>query len=95
MSKKSFILQYEYTDDMINKRTPFRADHLKLAEQYLADKKIVAAGAFSPPTGGQFIFTVESEQDVETFVKNDPYFTNKLVTEYKIREWTVVVGAIK
>jgi hypothetical protein len=29
---------------------------------------------------------------VEAFAKSDPYVTGGLVTEWKVREWTTVIG---
>ena len=51
-------------------------------------------GAFSPPVGAQFIFKCDSANDVEEFVAKDPYVQNRLVTEYDIKEWNVVVGSV-
>jgi uncharacterized protein YciI len=80
---------------MLEKRTPFRAGHLKLAEDLKSKGVIVAGGAFVPPSGGMFIFNALNKQDVEdNFVKKDPYYTAGLITDYKIKEWTVVVGKL-
>lgn len=31
-------------------------------------------------------------EEISTFAKNDPYVTNKLVTDWYIQDYTVVVG---
>jgi len=48
-------------------------------------------GAYAEPVDGAVIvFSCDSEKEVEEFVSKDPYHENGLVTEYSIREWTVV-----
>jgi uncharacterized protein YciI len=88
-----FVLSYEYVPDVLEKRTPFRGDHLALARELHAAGKLVLAGAFDPPTeGAMFIFDVASAADVEAFVARDPYVKNGVVTRHRIRPWNVVVG---
>lgn len=44
----------------------------------------VSAVLFSPDT---------TKSEVEEFIRQDPYVSNGVVTDYKIREWTVAVGS--
>lgn len=88
-----FALYYEYVPDVLEKRTPFRADHLALAREYHAGGKLLLAGAFDPPSDGLFVFKVDSAADVEAFVARDPYVKNGVVTRHRIRPWNVVIGA--
>ncbi len=88
-----FVLHYAYVPDVLEKRTPFRADHLANANALHAAGKLVLAGAFDPPTdGAMFVFRVDSAAEVEAFVRNDPYVKNGIVTSHRIRPWNVVVG---
>jgi len=88
-----FVLTYDYVPDVLEKRTPFRADHLALIKEFHAAGRILSAGAFDPPTeGALFVFKGDSAADVEAFVKRDPYVKNGVVTGHRIRPWTVVVG---
>jgi uncharacterized protein YciI len=88
-----FALSYDYVPDVLEKRTPFRADHLALAREHLAAGKLILAGAFDPPTDGAlFVFKAESIAEVEAFVARDPYVANGVVTRHRIRPWNVVVG---
>jgi uncharacterized protein len=88
-----YILQYTYTNDMINKRTPYRAEHLSLAQGLVSQGKIIVGGALGAAEGGLFVFRGQ-KQDVEDFVKKDPYVKEKLVTDYSIKEWNVVLGSL-
>ncbi len=88
-----FALFYEYPTDVLEKRAPFRAEHLVLAREYRAAGKLVLAGAFDPPTDGALlVFKAESVAEVEAFVARDPYVKNDVVTRHRVRPWTVVVG---
>lgn len=90
-----FMLTYKYVPDVLVKRAPHRAAHLQLAQQYSSEGKMLLGGAFADPVdSAAVIFKVETAEDVEKFVKADPYVQQGIVTEWKIREWTVVVGAL-
>lgn len=88
-----FVLSYDYVPDVLEKRTPFRAEHLANAKALHAAGKLVLAGAFDPPSdGAMFVFRVDSAAEVEAFVRSDPYVKNGIVTGHRIRPWNVVVG---
>ena len=53
---------------------------------------MVLAGAFDPPDGALLVFRAESASEVEAFARADPYVRNGLVTSWRVRPWTVVVG---
>jgi uncharacterized protein YciI len=55
---------------------------------------LVFGGAFANPAdGAAIVFKVENQAKIEDFVEKDPYVINGLVTEWRIREWTAVVGS--
>lgn len=43
-------------------------------------------GAFFPNDGACLIFQANDETVPDSFVKKDPYYKNKLVTDYEIKE---------
>jgi uncharacterized protein YciI len=89
-----FVLFYDYVPDVLEKRTPYRPDHLSLANEAQAAGKLVLAGAFDPPSDGAlFIFKAASAAEVEDFVRRDPYVKNGVVTGWRVKPWTVVIGA--
>uniref|UniRef100_A0AAV1V152 YCII-related domain-containing protein n=1 Tax=Peronospora matthiolae TaxID=2874970 RepID=A0AAV1V152_9STRA len=90
--KKFYILQYEYVQDIADRRGPFRAEHLERAGKAKQNGHIVMGGALvNPLDAGVFIFNVADKNVVDKFVKEDPYVVNELVTSHSIREWMVVV----
>ena len=87
-----FALFYDTAPDYLERRKPLREAHLSLLRKLHAEGKLVMAGAFDPPDGALLVFRVDSSAEVEAFVKADPYLQNGLVTGWRIRPWTVVVG---
>ena len=55
--------------------------------------ELVMGGAFADPVDGDaLLFQVKDRSVIEGFVKKDPYVASGLVTAWRIRPWTVVVG---
>ena len=96
-SPRHWVLQYSYVDDAFEKRGPLRPAHLALASQYKAAGKMLMGGAFAEKPMGALLTFYTTRGEVENFVKQDPYVQagadKKIVTDYAIREWTVVVGS--
>jgi uncharacterized protein YciI len=88
-----FILLYEVVDNFVNRRAPFRPDHLRLVEEAYQRGELVMAGAFSDPTdGAALVFRSEDPAVARGFAENDPYVANGLVTNWRVRGWSLVVG---
>jgi len=88
-----YLLQYDYVDNMLERRTPFRDGHLALAKAAYDRGELVMAGALADPVDGAvFVFHADDPQVVEAFVRQDPYVANGLVPHWHIRPWTVVIG---
>jgi uncharacterized protein len=88
-----FALFYDVVEDFVERRAPFRQDHLKLADEANRRGELVLAGALaSPPDGALIIFRGEDSSAAWSFAENDPYVQNGLVKHWEVRPWTVVVG---
>jgi uncharacterized protein YciI len=87
------ILLYEVVDDFINRRVPFRPEHLRLVEEAHRRGELVMAGAFSDPVdGAALVFRGSDPAVAKRFAETDPYVANGLVTNWRVRGWNVVVG---
>jgi uncharacterized protein YciI len=87
-----YILSYKTIDNYIEKRTPYRAEHLELANSAAESGNLIMAGALAdPPDGAMFIFKGNA-QIAEDFAQHDPYVKNGLISEWEVRSWNVVVG---
>jgi hypothetical protein len=88
-----YLLFYDVVENYAERRAPFRADHLAHAKQALARGELVLGGAFANPIDGtMLLFKGSSPAAAEAFAMNDPYVTNGLITKWRVREWTTVVG---
>ena len=87
-----YLLLYDYVENAVEKRAPYRDEHLRLAKEAKGRGDLVMAGAFADPVdGAAFVFQAEDASVAEAFVKADPYVANGVVTGWRIRPWTVVV----
>jgi uncharacterized protein YciI len=88
-----FALIYDLADDYLDRRGEFRAQHLDLARAAQARGDLALAGAFTDPADSALlVWRTRDRSVVEQFVALDPYVTNGLVRQWRIREWNVVVG---
>lgn len=88
-----YILFYDVVDDYVARRAAFRNVHLKLVQEAYDRGELVLAGALAdPPDGAVLVFRGASPAAAEAFVKSDPYVLNGLVTKWRIRKWTTVIG---
>ena len=89
-----WLLFYDYVDDIAERRAPFREAHLALVRERNAAGVLVLAGALADPLDGAvFAFAAADDPSaVEAFVAQDPYVREGLVTRWRARAWTVVVG---
>ena len=88
-----YILFYKTVDNYIEKRLPFREEHLALARIANKNGSLIMGGALVDPVdGAMMIFKGDSPDVAIEFVNDDPYHKNGLISEWYVREWTVVIG---
>jgi uncharacterized protein len=88
-----YLLFYEVSSDYLSRRAEFRDAHLRLAWQAQARGELILGGALADPVDGAvLLFKCESAEVVERFVAADPYVSSGLVTNWRVRPWTTVVG---
>jgi len=87
-----FALTYEVVDDFINRRTPFRPQHLQMAREAHDRGELILAGALGEPAGALLVFKADDRTVPERFAASDPYVLQGLVTRWQVRPWTVVIG---
>jgi len=88
-----YLLIYDVVEDYVTRRAPLRAAHIALAREAVARGALVLGGALAnPPDAVVLMFRGDSPASAEAFAKADPYVLNGLVTVWRVREWTTVVG---
>jgi uncharacterized protein len=94
-TSKTFLLEYKYIENMIEKRAPHRSAHLEHADNFVKRNILIAGGAIVPEVDrGVLVFKADSAAVVEEFAKADPYVKQGLVTSYTVKEWMVVIGKV-
>jgi uncharacterized protein YciI len=88
-----FLLLYDYVENAVERRAPFRDEHLKLARAAHERGELLLAGAFGDPVdGAALVFRADNRKTVEDFATHDPYVRSGVVKSWRIRPWTVVIG---
>src|SRR5512135_3066209 len=88
-----YLLFYEVSPDYLARRGEFRSEHLALAWKAVDRGEMVLAGALGDPVDGAvLLFQGDSPDVAERFVRSDPYVKHGLVTRWRVRPWTTVVG---
>lgn len=82
-----YVLWGSYCEDALEKRTPYRQQHLeglaKLKEQGI----LITLGPTQDNTQVFGIYEAESEEAVRQLVENDPYWQNGIWTDYQVKAW--------
>lgn len=93
MTAMHYLLFYDVVHDYATKRTPFRGAHLEYAQRYVDRGELILGGALANPIDTSILlFKASSPAVVEEFAHGDPYVRNGIVKQWRVREWTTVVG---
>jgi uncharacterized protein YciI len=88
-----YLLIYDLADDYVERRGALRLHHLTQASEAVARGELILGGALNDPVDQAYLlFDVKEPGIVEEFARNDIYVTEGLVTSWRVREWTTVVG---
>ncbi len=88
-----FLLFYDVVPDYLTRRRALREEHLTLAREAVARGELLLGGALADPADGAvLLFRGDSPRVAERFAEADPYVRQGLVTAWRVREWTTVVG---
>jgi uncharacterized protein YciI len=89
-----YMLMYDFAADYLERRGAFRNEHLTLAWAAQARGEVILGGALAdPPDSGMLLFQGDSAAAAERFARADPYVRHGLVSRWRVRQWTTVVGA--
>ncbi len=88
-----YLLFYDVIDEYVQKRSVYRDGHLEHARRAFERGELILGGALADPVDGAvLLFRGDSPAAAESFAKADPYVVHGLVTAWRVREWTTVVG---
>ncbi len=87
----TYVLFYKYVADIVERRGPYRAQHLQRIEALRAADRLIVAGAVGDPVcGGVIGFKGLPREEVEAWADADPYTTAGLVLERRVEPWRLV-----
>ncbi|MCI0573492.1 MAG: YciI family protein [Myxococcaceae bacterium] len=88
-----YLLIYDVAPDYLERRQALRAEHLALAWKAHERGELLLGGALAEPIDGAvLLFQGDSPAAAEAFAAADPYVKHGLVTRWRVRPWTTVVG---
>ncbi len=88
-----YVLTYTTVKDYLERRTPYREEHINLAKVYYNEGKLILGGALEGPANkALLLFKGETDEHIKKFIESDPYVKNGVVTNWEINEWNVVIG---
>lgn len=89
-----YLLFYDVIPEYAERRLAHREAHLAHARAAVARGELVLGGALADPIDGSvLLFRAEDARVCEAFADADPYVIHGLVTRFRVRPWTTVVGA--
>jgi len=83
-----WMLHYTYVDNVVEKRKPHLREHLQLIGEFKKAGKFVMVGVLKDLTGATVIF--KNKEDADEFVSRDPFVKDGIVTDYVLKEWSVL-----
>jgi uncharacterized protein YciI len=85
------LLLYEYVEDIVQRRGPFREAHIERIHAEREAGHVGLAGALGePPAGGAIVFQDVDRAHVEAFAEADPYMQAGLIRSVRIEAWAQV-----
>lgn len=76
-----------YCENVLEKRAPYRQEHLDGLAKQKEDGTLVTIGPTKDTTQVFGIYEAADEATVRELVENDPYWKNGIWTEYFVKEW--------
>ncbi len=88
-----YLLFYDYVPDYLDRRAAYRDQHLAMAWRAVERGELLLGGALTDPVDSAILlFRGDSPAVAEDFARADPYVRNGLVTKWRVRGWSTVVG---
>ncbi|HTY49958.1 MAG TPA: YciI-like protein [Steroidobacteraceae bacterium] len=88
-----FLLFYDFVPEYLQRRAPYRGEHLRLAWAAHERGELILGGALADPADGAvLLFQGADDGAVRSFAQGDPYVKAGLVRRWWVRSWTTVVG---
>jgi len=80
-----FIITLRYIAPL-DKLDAHMADHMKFLRKYYKENRFLTSGRQVPRTGGIIVAVGESKEEIESIMREDPFYENKLA-DFTITEF--------
>ncbi|MGF1489523.1 MAG: YciI family protein [Prochloraceae cyanobacterium] len=85
-----YIMWGSYCENAIEKRTPYRQEHLERLNKQKEAGTLITIGPTKDNTKVFGIYEAEDRATIKELIEADPYWKNGIWTEYEIKEWIQV-----
>ncbi|CAF0963803.1 unnamed protein product [Adineta ricciae] len=93
ITPKLHILHYDYVENVVEKRKPYREAHLAFIRKQVESGNVILGGAAgNPPSEAFLIFRNLSSKQIEEVAQRDPYVVNGIARKYSVKPYMAVVG---
>ncbi|MFM1799284.1 MAG: hypothetical protein RLZZ117_1562 [Cyanobacteriota bacterium] len=82
-----FVLWGTYCDEALQKRTPFREEHLEGLRRQKDRGVLLTIGPTQECTHVFALYEAESQEEVESLVKQDVYWREGIWTAVEVHPW--------
>ena len=82
-----FVLWGTYCDNALDRRGPYRQEHLDGLQRQKADGLLITLGPTEGSTHVFGIYEAESQEQVENLLHNDIYWREGIWTEIRVHPW--------
>jgi uncharacterized protein YciI len=82
-----FVLWGTYCADALQRRTPYREEHLEGLRRQKEEGVLITLGPTEASTHVFGIYEAENQAAVEALVKNDVYWRNGIWTAVEVHPW--------
>ena len=82
-----FVLWGTYCADALQRRTPYREEHLEGLRRQKEEGVLITLGPTEGSTHVFGIYEAENQAAVEALVKNDVYWRNGIWTAVEVHPW--------
>ncbi|MEM9117827.1 MAG: YciI family protein [Cyanobacteria bacterium P01_F01_bin.56] len=85
-----FVMWGSYCEDALEKRTPYRADHLAGLQSQKDSGVLLSLGPTMDNTKVLGIYEADDQATVRKLIEKDPYWQNSIWIEYELYAWNQV-----
>jgi len=91
---KHYMLYYQLVPDILEKRSPYKDEHMKILHELSARGLVFVGGEMVEGFPAVFMFSGNDDSVLQEWLRRDPYLINGLVKEYRYNEIILVAGSL-